>query len=105
MNREGLIRASTTTESSSFLEEALSFYNYVIENCTNSLDSCQERYLFVRHLQLMMRWAIWADCDKIIYDLPEDTRSRDAIYDWLRNNDFKMDVIDSIAIIDLRYDD
>lgn len=105
MNREGMIRASTTTDRYSFLEEALSFYKYVMENCTNSLGDYQVRYLFVRHLQLLMRWAIWADCDKLIYDLPEDTRSRDAIYYWLLDNDFKMDIIDSIAIIDLRYDD
>ena len=67
MNREGMMRASTTTDRYSFLEEALSFYKYVMENCTNSLDDYQVRYLFVRHLQLMMRWAIWADCDKLIY--------------------------------------
>lgn len=105
MNRDGMIRASTTTERYSFLEDALDFYKYVIANCTESLGDYQVRYLFVRHLQLLIRWAIWSDCDKLIYDLPEDTRSRKVICDWLKDNDFTIDTIDSIVIINLRYDD
>lgn len=105
MNRQGMIQASTTTERFSLMEDALDFYKYVMANCASSLGDCQVRYLFIRHLQLLMRWAIWTDCDKLIYDLPEDTRSKKIICDWLRDNDFTMDNVDSAVIIDLRYDD